>query len=83
MSEVRERKIAGLTFRILRDQCIGTGACSKVVPEVLAFDDQQIIDFKGEVAGGAASREELYEACEVCPVEALELLDEAGEKVAP
>lgn len=82
MSDTRERSFGDLTLRILRDQCIGTGACSKVTPEVLAFDDQQIIDFV-EYAPADVARERLYEACEVCPVEALELLDASGERVAP
>jgi len=82
MSEARERRFGELTLRILRDQCIGTGACSKVAPEVLVFDDQQIIDFVEDAPADVAS-ERLYEACEVCPVEALELLDASGERFAP
>lgn len=82
MSDLRERRFDGLTLRILRDQCIGTGACSKVAPQVLSFDDQQIIDF-AEDAPAQVEREILYEACEVCPVEALALLDEDGRQVVP
>lgn len=82
MSEVREQTFGNLTLRILRDRCIGTGACSKVVPEVLDFDDQQIIAFTDD-APETVERERLYEACEVCPVEALELVDDAGRAVAP
>lgn len=80
--DVRERKLGSVTLRILRDQCIGTGACSKVAPTVLAFDDQQIIDFVDSPPDDVP-RETLYEACEVCPVEALQLVDESGEIVAP
>jgi ferredoxin len=82
MSEVRERQLGDVTLRIHRDRCIGTGACSKVVPETLAFDDQQIIDFLDEPPA-TVERERLYEACEVCPVEALELVDADGRVVAP
>lgn len=82
MSEVRERRFGGVTLRIVRDQCIGTGACSKVAPEVLTFDDQQIIDFT-ESPPGQVERERLYEACDVCPVEALVLLDEDGTQAVP
>lgn len=80
--DVRERKLGGVTLRILRDQCIGTGACSKVAPQVLTFDDQQIIDFT-PAPPDDVSRDTLYEACEVCPVEALQIVDESGEVVAP
>lgn len=82
MSEVREKKFGDVTLRILRDQCIGTGACSKVVPEVLSFDSQHIIAFS-EDPPETVERERLYEACVVCPVEALELVDGEGEVVAP
>ena len=82
MSEIREQKFGDVTLRILRDQCIGTGACSKVVPEVLAFDGQHIIAFTEEPPE-TVERERLYEACEVCPVDALELVDESGDAVAP
>lgn len=82
MSEVRQQTFGNVTLRILRDQCIGTGACSKVVPEVLVFDGQQIIAFT-EDPPETVERERLYEACEVCPVEALQLVDDAGDVLAP
>lgn len=82
MSEVRERKFGDVTLRILRDQCIGTGACSKVVPNALVFDGQQIIAFTDDPPE-TVERERLYEACEVCPVEALELVDDDGQVIAP
>lgn len=81
MSEIRERKFGDFTFRILREECIGTGACTKVVPEVLAYDAQQIIDFL-EDPRDDVEPERLYEACEVCPVDALRLLDADGEEVS-
>lgn len=82
MSSVREHRFGGVTLRILREQCIGTGACSKVVPEVLTFDDQQVIDFT-ENPPAQMDRERLFEACDVCPVEALVLLDEDGTQAVP
>lgn len=82
MSEVRQQTFGNVTLRILRDQCIGTGACSKVVPEVLVFDGQQIIAFT-EDPPETVERERLHEACEVCPVEALQLVDDAGDVLAP
>ena len=52
-----------------------------VVPEVLAYDAQQIIDFL-EDPPDDVEPERLYEACAVCPVDALRLLDADGEEVS-
>lgn len=81
MSEIREKKIGNVTLRILRDECIGTVACRNVAPEVLDLDDQQIIDFVDDPEDVGQAK--LAEACSVCPVDALELLDDTGAKVAP
>lgn len=81
MSDIREKKIGDLTLRILRDQCIGTAACRNVAPEVLELDDQQVIDFIDEPEDVGQAK--LAEACALCPVDALELHDETGAKVAP
>lgn len=81
MSEIREKKIGNVTLRILRDECIGTVACRNVVPEVLDLDDMQIIDFVADPRDPGQAR--LAEACSVCPVDALELVDETGAKLAP
>ena len=75
-----EKKIAGLTVIIERDQCIGTGACIAIAPNHLEFDSQNVVSFVEEPSG-EISREEIIEACEVCPVEALRVLDEAGERI--
>ncbi len=81
MSEIREREIGKVTLRILRDECIGTVACRNVVPEVLELDDTQVIDFVSDPQDPGQAK--LAEACSVCPVDALELVDETGAKVAP
>lgn len=81
MSDIREKKIGDVTLRILRDECIGTVACRNAVPEVLELDDHQIIDFVDDPKD--PGRDALAEACTVCPVDALELLDASGTKVAP
>lgn len=82
MSEIREHPFGDLTLRILRDQCIGTAACRNVLPEVLDLDEHQVIDVLPD-APETVERERLAEACQVCPVAALELLDENGELLAP
>jgi len=67
--------------RIDRDTCIGTANCLRVAPDLFELDDQVICDFKD---GGAETvRETVIEACSVCPVDALEVLDENGERLIP
>jgi len=70
---VLERKVSGWTVRIDRDECIGTGACVKLAPEVFELDDRQVVTFVPEPEDIEAER--LVDACESCPVYALEALE--------
>ncbi len=81
MSDSEERVISGLKVRVERGSCIGTVACRNVAPDVFELDDQQVITFVSEPA--EIDRDRLFEACQVCPVEALLLFDEEGEQVFP
>ncbi len=82
MSDLEERKIGEFTLRILRTSCISSGSCTRVTPELLEFDDQQIVTFRDD-APGTLDRERVIEACEVCPVEALVVLDADGTQLVP
>jgi ferredoxin len=75
-----EKKIAGLTVIIEPDQCIGTGACVSIAPSHLEMNDRNVVSFV-ENPTEDISREAIIEACEVCPVEALRVLDETGEQI--
>lgn len=81
MDGTEERKIGELTVRIDRLLCVGFGDCIDEAPEAFEFDDEGIAVF----AEGAetTNRERLLEACEVCPVDALTVLDEEGERLVP
>ncbi len=81
MSEVEEQEISGLTVRIERESCIATGACCKLAPEVFELDDRQIVSFAPDPPD--VERERLIEACQVCPVEALSVIDEDGGVLVP
>jgi ferredoxin len=81
MGEFVERTIGGLTVRIDRAVCISTSNCMKVAPEVFQFDDENICSFKGDAPD--IERERLIDACDVCPVDALIVLDEAGQQLVP
>ena len=81
MSEVQERKVGGVTVRVHRDGCISTGACVKAAPEVFRLDSRQVVTFAEPVA--EIERDRLVDACQLCPVDALEAFDEEGEQLAP
>ncbi|MFW6059769.1 MAG: ferredoxin [Phycisphaeraceae bacterium] len=75
------RNIAGLTVRIDRETCIGSGNCVKVAPEVFELDDGSIVTFCRDVV--EIDRDRLVEACDVCPVDALHVHDEKGRRLVP
>lgn len=76
MSGEAEKTISGLRVCIARDNCIGTGSCTHVAPEVFEIDGQQKVCFTP--APPDIDRERLIEACDVCPVDALDVFDEDG-----
>ena len=78
---VAERKIGGLTLRIRRDVCCATGNCMKIAGDVLEFDEERVCSFRqNEVS---IDRERLIEACRVCPVGALIVIDEQDNQIVP
>ena len=79
MSE-RERKIGKLIVRIERENCIGSGNCTHLAPDLFQLDDEGIASFR---ENAAADRETAIEACRTCPVEAIVALDEDGRRIAP
>jgi ferredoxin len=81
MNDLPERKVSRLTVIIDRLTCISTGNCIKVSPEVFEFDDEKICSFKIPYAD--VQKEKIIEACSVCPVNALSIIDENGIKLVP
>ncbi len=76
-----ERKFGDLTVQIDRDTCIASANCMKVAPEIFELDEEGICRFKA--GAPEIERERLLEACEVCPVDALIVLDAAGQQIVP
>ncbi len=76
-----ERKIRGLTIRIDRSLCISTGNCMKVAPEVFEFDEENICASKESPPD--IEEEQLIDACTVCPVDALIVIDGHGKQLVP
>lgn len=81
MPDVVERRIAGLTIRIDRDSCMDNESCVAVAPEVFRIDDDRICAFVDPT--GTIDRARLIEACGLCPVDALTVLDEDGTQIVP
>ena len=81
MGDTIDRKFGELTIRIDRDLCIGSGNCIKAEAEVFEFDDARISTFKAAPPG--LPKERLIEACRVCPVGALIVIDAAGNQLVP
>ena len=53
----------------------------KVAPEVFEFDAENICAFKADPPD--IERERLIDACDVCPVDALIVIDECGKQLVP
>lgn len=72
-----ERRVSGVTIRIDRATCIGSGSCTKVAPEVFELDSGLVVTFTPDAPD--IDRARLVEACGVCPVDALfAVKDDAG-----
>jgi len=75
-----ELKIGGLTVRIERASCIGSGNCVNLAPSLFQLDDEKVASFR---PGPISDRDTALEACRICPVDALLVFDERGEQVVP
>ena len=81
MSDTDTRKIGDLVVRIDREMCIGSGNCVKVAPDLFDLDDESVCIF---VPGAPeVPRAKVIDACEVCPVQALIVLDSSGNQLVP
>ncbi len=81
MSDTVERQFGDLKVVIDRDTCIATDNCIAVAPEVFELDDNHICRFKKDT--GNVDRDKLIEACRVCPVDALSVIDVSGKQLVP
>lgn len=81
MEDYPERVISGVTVRIDRTMCIGSGNCTNIAPEIFEIQEDNIVDFL-EVTPDI-DQDRLVEAAAVCPVDALIVEAEDGEQVVP
>ena len=80
MSDMEERACGALRVRIDRTLCVGFGECVTAAPDAFALDAESIAIF---VSPEDVQRARLLEACAACPVDALEVWDEAGTRLIP
>lgn len=66
--------------RVDRDVCIGTANCVAIAPEVFELDNQGLSTVIDPDAG---TDEQLREAAEECPVQAIILEDDDGNQIYP
>ena len=81
MNDIVERKVSDLLIKIERPTCIGSKNCINAAPNLFELDDEQICSFKESTEGIA--QELIKEACSVCPVQALFVIDESGKQIIP
>ena len=75
-----EQIVHGLRVRIDRQLCVGFGDCVTAAPEAFRMDDEGLAEFvKPEIC----AREELLQACDACPVDAITVWDEEGRQLVP
>lgn len=80
MSDYEERIVGGLRVRIDRTLCVGFGDCVTEAAEAFVLDDSGTAVF---VKPEQVDRERFLRACDVCPVDAITVWDEAGGQVVP
>jgi len=79
----RQRQVFGdLAVEIDRTLCVGFGDCIDVGPELFELDDDGVVRFRSDAGAAQVARERLLAACDVCPVDALTVI-EGGIRIAP
>jgi ferredoxin len=81
MEDIVERKVSDLLIKIERPNCIGSKNCINVAPNLFELDSDQICAFKNQTEG--IEKDIIVEACSVCPVSALFVIDENGKQIVP
>jgi len=81
VKDIVERKVSDLLIKIERPNCIGSKNCINVAPKLFELDGDQICSFKENTEG--IEKEIIVEACSVCPVSALIVIDETSKQIVP
>lgn len=81
MNDTIERKVSGFIVKIERPTCIGSKNCINVAPYLFELDGDQICSFKESTEG--IENDVIVDACSVCPVQALYVIDENDNQIVP
>ncbi|HDQ88826.1 MAG TPA: ferredoxin [candidate division WWE3 bacterium] len=74
------------TIKVDESACVGCGACTIVSPEFFEINANGVSQFKGEekLPIKEAEKEELLiKVAQACPVKAISIYNENGEKIFP
>jgi ferredoxin len=69
-----------VSIEVDRALCYGFGDCVDTVPDVFALDDE---DTAIVLDPDAAPLDDIVEAAQNCPVDAINIVDEDGEQIYP
>ena len=80
MSDYEDMQVGDLRVRIDRTLCVGFGDCVTGAPEAFKLAEDGVVVF---VRPEESPREQLIEACDACPVDALTIWDNDGRQIVP
>lgn len=80
MANFEEITVNGLRIQIDRSLCVGFGDCVDVAREAFDLDGEDIAVFKNPLG---EEQEQLLDACQACPVDAITVWDSTGTQLAP
>lgn len=80
MSDHEDMQVGDLKVRIDRTLCVGFGDCVTGAPGAFKLADDGVVIF---VRPQDSGREQLLEACDACPVDALTVWDASGRQIVP
>ena len=79
MTDIVERAVGDLLVRLDRLLCVGFGDCIEAAPTLWEFDSEGVVTFRDPLP--ELDREIVIRSCEVCPVDALTVIDATGQLV--
>lgn len=79
MTDIVERQVGDLVIRLDRLLCVGFGDCIEVASDLWEFDEDGIVAFRDPLP--AADRERVILSCDICPVDALTVVDSTGRTI--
>jgi ferredoxin len=80
VSDYEDMQVGDLRVRIDRTLCVGFGDCVTGAPEAFKLAEDGVVVF---VRPEESRRDQLIEACDACPVDALTIWDNDGRQIVP